>query len=173
MNAARSLWTMTNAQRARALREGLPIDARKLAGSNYRGVSLGLPRLLERLTWTTFRKSFQLDPDGRVSGYNVRLEQDGIDAPPRPKQRGGMDWTFGPFAISAAPASGTPFACPQGALFDYGMRHPRTHPIGRTRDIVVAMDDACDLLLGALYIDIAGMEFRTPSYFTLEREPSS
>jgi Asp-tRNA(Asn)/Glu-tRNA(Gln) amidotransferase A subunit family amidase len=40
------------------LGRGHTIRASELAGAAYRGVSLGLPGLVERLTWTTFQKAF-------------------------------------------------------------------------------------------------------------------
>ena len=146
------------------------MDPKALSGSNYRGVSLGLPRIVERLTWKTFRKSFHTDADGSVSGFNVRLMQDGLTAPSRPRQRDGKDFVFGPFAIDALPEDGTPFGCKRGVVFNYGKRHSRYHPIGMTRDVVVALDDRCDVLLGALYIELGQTQIRTPSYFTLERD---
>lgn len=167
---AETLWTMRKTELARTLREGGKVDPRALSGSSYRGVSLGLPRLVERLTWKTFRKTFHADADGGVSGFNVRLIQDGLAARPRAKQRNGSDVVFGPFAVEPLPDDGTPFGCKDGVVFDYGKRHPRLHPIGTTRDVVVALDDHCDLLLGALYIEVGRTRIRTPSYFTLERE---
>lgn len=155
---------------AERLRAGLPVDPARIAGSDYRGVSLGLPGFVERLTWKTFRKSFRADGD-RVRGLNVRLLQTGIDAAPEPRrERRGAPVTFGPFLVSPLPAHGTPFGCERGVVFDYGATHPAWHPIARTRDVVVALDEACDVLLGALYVEIGGLRLRTPSFFTLERE---
>ena len=62
--------------------EGL--DPAAIEGWVYRGTSLGLPKLIEAITWKTFQKTFWRHPDGRLLGWNVRLEQDGIDAPSRP-----------------------------------------------------------------------------------------
>ncbi|MFO0667375.1 MAG: hypothetical protein U0174_25720 [Polyangiaceae bacterium] len=169
---AETLWNMSNEERAEVIRTGVALDPRALVGWNYRGVSLGLPRLVERLTWTTFRKSFHADPeDGeRVSGINVRVEQDGVRAPIRPTRRAGKDFTFGPFAIESLPEGGTPFRCGHGLVFDYGKKHGRLHPMGITRDVVVALDDRGDLLLGALYIELGTTRVKTPSFFTLERD---
>ena len=61
------------------------IPTRSRAGP-IRGTSLGLPALVEKLTWKTFQKTFYRDPrTGRLLGWNVRLEQDGLDAPSRPR----------------------------------------------------------------------------------------
>jgi hypothetical protein len=47
------------------------------------------------------------------------------------------------------------------------------HPLARTRDVVVAIDEDGDLLLGALYLELGFGSLRTPSFFTLEREPAA
>ena len=43
----------------RLLADGHAVDADALAGTQYRGVSLGVPKWVERLSWTKFRKSFR------------------------------------------------------------------------------------------------------------------
>jgi hypothetical protein len=164
---ARELWSLSNRELARVLAEGDAVDPDALAGSSFRGVSLGLPRLLERLTWKTFRKSFRRTASG-VDGLNVRLVQNGLDGTPTARTKRGVDVTFGPFAVEPLPADGTPFGCRAGAVFHYGKRHPSWHPMACVRDVVVALDD--DTLLGALYLEIGSFTLRTPSYFTLERE---
>lgn len=167
------IWGLSASELHACLLGGKVIEADALANADYRGVSLGLPRFVERMTWKTFRKSFRRGTDGEVSGLNVRLEQTGLEGRAIAKRdRRGREVTFGPFAIGPLPPTGTPFGCSTGVVFDYGQRHPSWHPIGRTRDVVVALDDAHELLLGALYVEIAGFAFRTPSYFTLEREAS-
>lgn len=168
---AEDVWTMTAAERLACLRGGGALAPEVLAGADYRGVSLGLPRLVERLTWKTFRKSFRRDEGGAVSGLNVRLEQTGLEGAAVPKRsRRGEVATFGPFAIVPLPEGGTPFGCDAGVVFDYGARHPAWHPIGYTRDVVVSLDPDHTLLLGALYVELGGFTMRTPSFFTLQRE---
>jgi hypothetical protein len=61
---------------AAALAAGHPIDERALDDTRYRGISLGLPRAVETLTWKTFAKTFHRDPEsGKLRGWNLRLEQ--------------------------------------------------------------------------------------------------
>ena len=164
------IWAMTASERHACLASGKAIDPDALAGADYRGVSLGLPSLVELITWKTFRKSFRRASDGEVSGLNVRLEQTGFDGEVLPKRdRKGREVSFGPFAIRPLPPDGTPFRCAHGVVFDYAARHPAWNPIARTRDVVVSIDDDHTLLLGALYVEL-GVALRTPSYFTLERE---
>ncbi len=56
------------------LARGHAIDRTALAGGSYRGTSLGLPRWLERATWTTFRKVFAPLKGDRLFGWNVRVD---------------------------------------------------------------------------------------------------
>jgi hypothetical protein len=157
---------------AAAIAGGHAIDLAALRGP-YRGVSLGLGAVIERLSWKTFRKRFWLDEaSGDVVGHNERLEQTGLDGPVTPQRdRRGAIVSFGPFRVVPLPEGGTPFHCRAGLLLDYGARHPAWHPLARVRDPIVAVNEgSLDLLLGASYLDLGGIEPRTPSFFTLERE---
>src|SRR5215831_16064739 len=94
MDVARSLRNASREELRRRIVTGHPVDPAALEGWAYRGVSLGLPRFVEALTWKTFQKTFWRDPQtGRLLGWNVRLEQDGIDAPSRPKRKNGRPVT--------------------------------------------------------------------------------
>jgi len=84
------LLDVPNRELMRLLREGHAIDPTKLDDYEYRGTSLGLPRFVERLTWKTFQKTFHRDPEtGVLRGWNVRLEQRGLDADSVPLRRKG------------------------------------------------------------------------------------
>lgn len=163
---------MSRDELARVLAEGFPLDLADLRGP-YRGVSLGLGAVIERLSWKTFRKRFWVDPvTGDVVGHNERLAQTGVDAAPEPtRDRRGEPITFGPFRVVPLPPGGTPFRCRAGLLLDYGAKHPAWHPLARMRDPLVAVNEgSTELLLGASYLDVPFGSLRTPSYFTLERE---
>ncbi len=150
------------------LRRGHPIRPLDLAGFAYRGVSLGLPKLVERLTWTTFQKAFVRDGD-EVRGWNVRVEQRGVDAPSAPQMRRGVPWTFGHFRVVDARGR-APEGCDGGVLLDYGAYASRLDPLSRVRDPLVAVNEGSSaLLLGWSYLDL-GRAIPTPSWFTLERE---
>jgi len=75
-----SLWSLH-----RALRAGHPIDEHALDDAEYQGISVGLPKFVERFTWKTFTKTFHRDPaTGELRGWNVRMEQTGsTDRPSR------------------------------------------------------------------------------------------
>lgn len=146
------------------LRAGHPIDATQLDDTRYRGISLGLPAWVERLSWKKFTKVFHRDPNTRaLRGWNVRIEQDGLDRPWRPKLRRGAPWTFGHFSV-----------IDEGhrVLLDYGAGgNLRLDPLGALRDPLVALEaGSVDRLLGWSYLAIGPARIPTPSYFLLEHD---
>jgi hypothetical protein len=159
--SAADVRAMSRADLATILASGDPVDPDALAGATYRGVSLGLPRVVEKLSWKTFAKAFARDDrTGAVHGWNLAVEQDpDLDAPIRPRARA----PYGPFAVIRDAADGT--------ILDYGARHPRHHPLSRVRDRLVTVNHGShDLLLGRIDITLAGRHIPTPSWFTLARE---
>jgi hypothetical protein len=156
------------------LRSGHAIEPSAIEGAAYRGVSLGLPRVLEKLSWKTFQKAFFRDPEtGALRGWNVRAEQRGIDAPTEPRRRkGGVPWTFGHFAIVAMRDVRAPRGLERGLVLDYGRGDNATlDPLRLLRDPIVAIErDDARLLLGWSYLDLGLFTIPTPSFFTLERE---
>lgn len=173
MLTASKISTMSVPGLAQLLREGHAIDPESLVG-DYRGVSLGLPRTLEQLTWKTFRKSFFRGEGGRIEGHNVRMQQTGLTGPSLPVLKNGAPVVFGPFVVSELPADGGPFGCHRGVLLDYGARHAAWHPLAGVRDPLVALvEGSSELLLGATYLAFGPLGIRTPSFFTLERERAS
>jgi len=149
---------------------GHVIDTAALDGRVYRGVSLGLPGWLERLTWKTFQKTFFRDPDtGILRGWNIRLEQRGLDAPSVPLRRRGAPHTFGHYEVVNIDPQRSPIPCPQALLIDYGRGggHP-LNPTSRLRDPLVSLHPGrVDRLLGCTYLDLGFTQLRTPSYFLL------
>lgn len=172
------VWSLSRAELSALLARGFPIEPDALAGSSFRGVSLGLPRVVERLTWKEFRKEMFRDAQtGRVVGRNVRVHgraslralEDG-ESPPAARLRGGEVEAFGPFGVRALTERGYP--CSAGVVLDYGLAHPRLHPMAIVRDPLVALrEGSTALLLGASYVSLGGRLLATPSFFTLEREP--
>lgn len=171
MSIARRLRTATRDELRRRIVEGHPVDPAAIEGYAYRGTSLGLPRALELATWKTFQKTFWRHPDGRLLGWNVRLEQDGVDAPSRPKRRRGVPVTEWNYEV-VAPAGPMPAGFDRGLLIDYGRApNPRLAPVRFTRDPLVALaPDSADELLGVSYLVVGGRVVETPTYFTLERD---
>ncbi len=163
-----ALLRMTPRQLAGALAAGFPIAPGTLDNTRYRGISLGLPAWLERRTWKTFQKTFHRDPATRsLRGWNVRVEQRGLDAPSVAKVRAGVPWTFGHYLLVDLPAS-APRGLSHGLLIDYS---PERGLGGRLRDPLVALEPgSVEQLLGWSYVDLWGVCVPTPSYFLLERE---
>ena len=149
----------------RLLEAGHDIEPTALDDTAYRGVSLGIPHWVERLAWTTFMKTFRRDPEtGHLRGWNVRLEQTGLDGPVVPRlRRDGRPKTFGHFRVVPRPER-------TGLLIHYGLANPGPlAAMGRLRDPIVALAPSCaDRLLGYSYLDL-GFSLPTPSYFLLER----
>jgi hypothetical protein len=127
------------------LRSGHPIDPRALDDTEYHGVSLGLPSVVERLTWKTFKKTFHRDPStGLLRGWNVHVAS-------------GKTW--GHYQV-VAPRHRK--MCDRGLLIDYGR--------ARLRDPIVALhQDDVTLLLGWTYLDLGITQVGTPSFFSLTR----
>lgn len=155
-----------------AIVQGHPIDPAALEGWVYRGTSLGLPRIAERFTWKTFQKTFHRDPvSGRLLGWNVRLEQDGIDAPSRPKMRRGAPITEWHYEVVPPTGVPTPPGFDRGLIIDYSRGGNPPGFISLSKDPLVALKPgSADELIGVTYLVVGGRCIETPTYFTLERE---
>ncbi|MFT3770836.1 MAG: hypothetical protein QM820_35890 [Minicystis sp.] len=174
MITTRDLLGMSRRDLLRLLCEGHPIDAAALDDTEYRGVSLGLPEIVERLTWKTFQKVFHRDPaTGHLRGWNVRLVQKGLDAASVPVQRrDGSPLTFGHYRVVDPAGYRMPAPCNRGLMIDYGLGgNGRFDPTARLRDPIVAVNPgSVELLLGWSYVDLGITQLRTPSFFSLQRE---
>jgi len=161
---------------AELLAGGHAIDPAALDDTEYRGISLGLPRFVERLTWKTFQKVFHRDPiTSRLRGWNVRIEQRGLDAASVPFVRRGAPRTFGHYEVVPYDGRRLPRAIRRGIpglLIDYGRGgNGRFDPMRFMVDPLVALNaGSAELLLGWSYVDLGFLRFGTPSYFLLERE---
>lgn len=146
------------------LRHGHPIDPTTLDDTEYRGLSLGLPSFVVKLTWLTFRKTFHRDPKtGKLRGWNVRMKQTGLDGPREPMTVDGSPKCFGFYDVIDGRGHAMPIPCQQGLLIDYGR--------SGTRDPLVAVNEgSSELLLGWTYLDLGVARIGTPSFFVLERE---
>lgn len=152
--------------------EGFPVDPSALEGWAYRGTSLGMPSFVERLTWKTFQKTFyRHEPSQRLLGWNVRLEQDGLDAPSRPKTRHGAPVTEWNYEVCAPQGVAMPEGFDRGLVIDYSRAANPPGVVRIVKDPLVSLSpEHCDALLGVSYLVVAGRCIETPTYFTLERE---
>jgi len=148
--------TLSSDELARAFAGGHAFDPFAVAGWIYRGTSLGLPRLVERLSWIKFAKAFHREGEV-VRGWNIRIEQDALDRPWRPRLKHGRAVTFGPFVVTTR----------AGVLLDYGLGGGAMRVL---RDPVIALDDRADVLLGRSLLQLGSRSIATPSYFLLERD---
>lgn len=157
---AADLWRMSRRELVDVMASGADIDPDAIADKEYRGVSLGLGALVERLTWKTFRKVFCRDEAGGVRGWNVRIEQTGLAPPFRPRTRGGRPESFGHYEVELAP---------RGLCLDYGRYAGALDPLRFVRDPLVAVRrDDPTLLVGTTLLALPGVRVATPSFFTLE-----
>jgi len=155
------------------LRGGHPIEADALADTQYRGISLGLPAWVERITWKKFMKTFSRDPNSReLVGWNVRVEQDSLSSPWTPlRDKNQRARTFGHYKVVSTEGRQMPNGTQRGLLIDYGLGANRLlDPLRRLRDPIVALrPDDPNLLLGWTYLDLGlGLHAATPSFFSLE-----
>ncbi len=159
---------------AERLAQGYPIDSAALDDTEYRGISLGLHPLLEKLSWKTFKKTFHRDPKtGVLRGWNVRIEQDGIDAAEyRYKMKKGAPFTFGHYQVVSNADRPCPLPVSQGLLIDYGLGGNPFFDFSRlARDPLVALHkDSAEFLLGWSYLQVGPWQVKTPSYFLLIRD---
>ncbi len=140
---------------ARLLRVLPSFDARLLGGATYRGISLGLPALVERMLWRKFAKHF----DRSGAGFNLRIMQNDLTQPWVPqRQHNGRVRSFGPFRVTAHA---------RGIELDYSIANPFMR---RLRDPLVAIDTRADLLVGCSQVALGRRRLATPSYFVLQRD---
>jgi hypothetical protein len=173
VTSARELLSLSRTELGAMLSAGHPIDPRALDDTEYRGVSLGLPETIVAITWLTFRKTFHRDPrTQRLRGWNVRMEQTGLEGPCVPQRTRGEPICFGHYEVHSAAGRGSPIACEQGLLIDYGRgANGRFDPVRRMRDPIVALEaGSVERLLGWTYVDLGVRRIPTPSFFLLERE---
>ena len=171
-HTAHTIADLSNLELLDLMRHGHPIEPSELDDSEYRGISLGLPAPLIKLSWLKFMKTFHRDPsDGGLRGWNVRVEQDGVDTPCTPLQEGGRDKAFGHYKVVRPTGYAMPTPCYQGLMIDYGLGgNGRFDPLSRARDPIVAVHaGSVELLLGWTYLDLGVRTLATPSFFTLER----
>ena len=136
MKTAREFLSLTKSELGAMLSGGHAIDPSALDDSEYRGVSLGLPGPIVALTWLTFRKTFHRDPQTkRLRGWNVRMEQTGLDGARVPQRSRGEPICFGHYEVGPVAGRGSPIPCDQGLLIDYGRgANGRLDPVRRARD---------------------------------------
>ena len=169
MITANELLTLSRPELMNVLQTGHPIDPAQIEDQQYKGISLGLHPLVERLTWKKFGKTFYRDPrSGVLRGWNVRMMQNELEGPWQPRLRRGEPVTFGHYHVDESEPK-EPYDC--GLTIDYSRGGRSRGAMSRVRDPIVAVNaGSADLLLGWSYVDLCFRRVGTPSFFSLERE---
>lgn len=161
----RDLWAAMDA--------GHPIDASALDDTEYHGVALGNPGWVEALTWKTFKKVFLRDPaSGVLRGWNVAVEQNGVDGPFVDREKRGKRITYWHYGVRHAAEYRPPGGGhQQGLMIDYGLGERGLLNVQRLiRDPLVAIDaGSVELLLGYSYAALGVAALPTPTFFVLTR----
>lgn len=131
---------------------GYPLDLDAIAGRQFLGVDLSLPGWARKLLWHTFRKTFVRDvPDGDLRGWNVRMEQHGVNGPRVPmKNRRGAPLTFGHYRVRSAEGIHFPRGWSGAHFLDYGTAGNSFFDLARLgyTPLVAVNEGRQDLLLG-------------------------
>ena len=155
----------------RFMADGHAIVPEALEERAYMGISLGLPHWIERLGWTTFVKTFHRDPhSGALRGWNVRVEQQGLEPPVTYRRTPqGQPTTWGFFEVVDGRDHSAPGDLEHGLLIHYGLGgQSPLNPVSRIRDPLVSLSaDDTSRLLGVTYLKL-GWNVMTPSYFLLQ-----
>ena len=160
----------------RALRQvidqGSPLDPATLAERMYLGVDLSLPNFARKLLWHTFRKTFHRDGE-QVRGWNVRMEQNGIDGPRRPLvDRRGRPITFGHYRIRERGEARFPGGWTGAHFLDYGVAGNTFLDLARFgyTPLVAVNAGSQDLLLGWEVFKIGPAFLPLPLFWALRYE---
>lgn len=163
---------------ARALHEvllrGHRIDEDAIAERQFLGVDLSLPGWARKVLWHTFRKTFTRDErDGSLRGWNVRMEQRGVEGPQVPMtDRGGAPITFGHYHLRNTENVRFPKGY-KGAQYlhygDAGNRFADLARLGRT-PLVAVNAGSSELLLGWEVFKVAGVMLPLPLYWALRMQ---
>ncbi len=156
----------------RIIDAGLPVDADAVANTQYLGVDLSLPSVLSRLLWKTFRKTFYQDPEaGVLRGWNVRMEQRGVEAEqvPMTDPKGGAI-TFGHYHLRSASGLKFPRDWSGGSFLDYTVAGNLWMDVARLGYTpLVAVNRGCsDLLLGWEVFRLGPGFLPLPLYWALQ-----
>lgn len=151
-----------------------PFDPAALDDTCYRGIDLSLPDLLHKLLWTTFRKTFYRDPAaGVLRGWNVKIEQNGVDGPTIPKRhRDGREQSFGHYQVRSARGVRFPRGWRGEHFLDYGVAgNPCCDPARLGYCPLVAVNEgSAELLLGWEVFKVGPLFAPLPDYWLLVRD---
>jgi hypothetical protein len=153
---------------------GHALDPDVLAGRQYLGADLSMPGWARKLLWHTFRKTFVRDEaTGDVRGWNVRMEQHGVDGPRVPLlDRKGRPITFGHYRVRSAEGLRFPRGWRGPSFLDYTRAgNSFFDPAGLGYTPLVAVNAGSqDLLLGWEVFKLGPLFLPLPLYWALRFE---
>lgn len=169
------LLAMDNAQLHAIVARAHPLDLDALAGQQYQGVDLSLPPIVNKILWKTFRKTFHRDPGSPVvRGWNVRMEQRGIDGERVPmRRRDGQPLTFGHYHVCSAEGVKFPRGWRGAHYLDYRVagNKPLDWPANAGFCPLVAVNEgSMELLLGWEIFKLGPLAVPLPDYWALRLE---
>jgi hypothetical protein len=166
------LMTMNRHQLHAIIVQAHPLDLAALEEQQYQGIDLSLPPFVNRILWKTFRKTFHRDPQtGALRGWNVRMEQHGIDGPRLPMTgRDGKPRTFAHYEVRSAQGLRFPRGWKGSHYLDYGVvGNPFGENLGYT-PLVAVNEGHMDLLLGWEVFKLGPLFLPLPDYWALRLE---
>lgn len=153
---------------------GHALDPDQLAGRQFLGVDLSLPRWARKILWHTFRKTFVRDePGGEVRGWNVRMEQHGVNGPRVPlKDRKGRPVTFGHYRVRSAEGIHFPGKWSGAHFLNYGAAGNPFWDLARLgyTPLVAVNEGSQALLLGWEVFKLGPAFLPMPLYWALRDE---
>jgi hypothetical protein len=156
------------------LLRGHPLEPEKIAGKAFLGVDLSLPDIARKILWHTFRKTFTLDETtGDVRGWNVRMEQHGVNGARIPmRNRRGKAITFGHYIVRKTDGIEFPQNYRGAHYLDYGTVGNPFLDLARLgfTPLVAVNEGSQDLLLGWEVFRVAGKFVPMPLYWALRIE---
>jgi len=147
---------------------GGPPDVDALVGFEFRGWNQ--PRATALLGIRKFIKAFYSGGDGRTSGCNTPVAQNGLDSEWLPKPSAEHPKRYAFFQVDPADPEAADESRHRAVLLDYGRGGNRSYDVARIlRDYLVRVDPGSDdLLLGKAYFVVGGRRLAS-SYFLIER----
>lgn len=168
------LLNMSKQEIAQVFLNGYPINTEELNNTQYLGIDVGMPSWFHRFFWKTFRKTFYKDSKtGILRGWNVKLEQTGVEGPFTPKKNNnGEDLSFGHYHVLSAKGKKFPKGWQGADYLDYGVAGNKTgDPATLGYCPLVAINEgSTELLLGWEVFKIGSLFIPLSDYWILKKE---
>ena len=167
------LLRMSHAERKQVMWNAHPFDEKALDNTMYRGIDLSMPKVVNKILWKTFRKTFVRDEETReLRGWNVRMEQNGWDGDGIPQKKNGKQISFGHYRVRSAHDIKWPSGWKGEQYLDYGVAGNHWYDPGAPGfcPLVAVNKDRSDLLLGWEIMKIGGIFIPLRDFWALKLE---